>query len=470
MTDMTIIEAQNKLESGETTAVALADEVLRAIDAHEANVHAYLEVFDDVAEQAKVADARRASGERGPLLGIPIAVKDNMLIEGRRVSAGSKMLENYTAAYDAHVITRLKEAGAVLVGRTNMDEFAMGSSTEHSAFQQTTNPVDENRVPGGSSGGSAAAVAYGGALAALGSDTGGSIRQPASFCGVVGLKPTYGTISRRGLIAMGSSLDQIGPVAQTVDDVAALFMAIRGTDEKDSTSLRDPAYAPAPEKIRIGIPEDFLKDGIDADVLAAFRRAVEFLEKDGVAVEPVALPSVERALAMYYIIMPAEASANLARFDGVRYGLHVPADDLEGEYRETRTAGFGAEVKRRIMIGTYALSTGYADAYYGRATALREQLREEFAAAFDSVDAVITPTAPTPAFKLGEKSDPLSMYLSDIFTVPANLTGMPALSVPAGTVTRDGVELPVGIQFMAPHLHEETLFALGRLIERYGIA
>lgn len=459
----TVTEALKKLASKDCSAVELAEECLAQIQKREKDIGAYLEVFDDVVEQARLADERRAEGDEAPLLGVPVALKDNILAEGRVSSAGSRILERYKAPYDATAVRKLKEAGAVFMGRTNMDEFGMGSSTENSAFQKTKNPHDITRVPGGSSGGSAAVVAYGGALAALGSDTGGSIRLPASFCGTVGLKPTYGTVSRFGLIAMASSLEVIGPLTQSVADSEILFDAIKGRDENDMTS-RDPGSAKDMVKT-IGVPRHFIGEGVDEDIRAVFDTTLKDLQSKGYKVKDIELPNVDYALSSYYIVMPAEASSNLSRFDGVRYGLYKEGGTLLEDYTKTRGEGFGAEAKRRILIGTYVLSSGYYDAYYVRAQALRREIMKDFEQAFASVDAIALPTVATPAFRVGEKSDPLSMYLTDIFTVPANLTGVPALSVPAGVVKREGSDLPVGLQLIAPHLAENRLFTLGKAVE-----
>ncbi len=462
---LTIARASAGLDRGEFSARELAESCLASIE-EGSEVSAYLEVFDDLLVRADAADAARRTGTAGPLVGIPLAVKDNILMEGRRATAGSKILEHYVASYDATVVRKLRDAGALFVGRTNLDEFAMGSSTENSAFGVVKNPLDLSRVPGGSSGGSAAAVAMGGALAALGSDTGGSIRQPAAFTGTVGLKPTYGTVSRSGLIAMASSLDQIGPITRTVEDAEIVFNTIRGADPLDSTSVPDYPRVEVPERLSIGVPRNFLSTGIDADVLARFEEMLAKLQSAGVSVRDVDMPNLRYALPAYYVVMPAEASTNLARFDGVRYGLHVDGPDLFGDYRATRGAGFGREVRRRILLGTYVLSAGYYDAYYRKASGVRNLIRSDFEHAFKDVHAIVTPTTPTPAFRFGEKEDPLAMYLSDIFTVPANLTGMPALSVPMGTVDRGGVSLPVGIQFGGAKFSESTLFALGKLCEK----
>ena len=462
LSTLSIAEAGKKLAAKEISALDVVRACRAAIEKRNGSLNAYLEVFDDGEAQAKDADRRRAAGEHHPLLGIPLAIKDNILIAGRRASSASKILEKYRASYDATVIKKLKAAGALFLGRTNMDEFAMGGSTENSAFGPTKNPHDESRVSGGSSGGSAVALASGMALGALGSDTGGSVREPAAFCGVVGLKPTYGAVSRSGVMALGSSLDQIGPFARTIEDAELIFSAIKGKDIFDSTS-RD-VSAPKKEIRRVGVPRHLLKEGIDGDVLLRFESALAKLKARGIDVVDIELPSASLALAAYYIIMPAEASANLARFDGVRYGLSLQGNSLIDDYATTRGEGFGPEVRRRIMLGTYVLSAGYYDAYYGRAMVARARLREEYKNVLVGVDVVATPTVPSPAFKLGEKSDPLSMYLTDIFTVTANLTGNPAISVPMGEVTRDGKELPVGIQFTAADGDEQALFSAGRAL------
>lgn len=444
-TSLTIKRIKDGVESGEFEADDVADAFLNKIDSQD-DINAYLESFD-------VTD------------GIPIASKDNILIEGKTVSAGSKILEEYTATYTATAAKRLEDAGFAFLGRTNMDEFAMGSSTENSAFGPTKNPHDTERVPGGSSGGSAAAVAAGLAPAALGSDTGGSIRQPASFCGLVGLKPTYGAVSRNGLIAMGSSLDQIGPITKTVEDARILFDAMKGEDSLDSTTLPNSVWEKKEnEEVKVlGAPMHLIEqDGIDEEVLENFRESIDALKSQGYTVKDIEMPNLKYALAVYYVIMPAEVSSNLARFDGVKYGFHVDGDDLIDDYMKSRGEGFGKEVRRRIILGTYVLSAGYYDAYYNKAQAVRKQITAEFDAAFKKVDAIITPTTPTPAFKIGEKtSDPLQMYLSDIFTVPANIAGVPAISVPSGTVEREGGELPLGLQITAPHTKEARLFDIG---------
>lgn len=466
--ELTISEAARALRAREITVHELWDACAVAAHAKNPELNAYLEIFD--ADDAAIAAAQKRidTGDASLLCGIPLAIKDNILIEGHIASAASKMLENYCATYDATVITKLRGAGALFIGRTNMDEFAMGSSTEHSAYGATRNPHDPSRVPGGSSGGSAAAVAAHMAIAALGSDTGGSIRQPAALTGLVGLKPTYGAVSRSGAIAMGSSLDQIGPLTKTVEDAKILYEAIRGIDTLDSTTIPDDLYgvlAP-PKRLRVGVPRHLLREGVEADVLAAFDARLEQLARDGHTVVDVELPTSSHALAAYYVIMPAEVSANLARLDGIRYGHAARGKTLLDDYLLSRTEGFGEETRRRILLGTFVLSSGYIDAYYKKADAARAVLRREYDKAFESCDVIAFPTTLSPAFKFGEKSDPVSMYLEDIFTVTANLTGMPAISVPMGTVEREGKQLPIGIHFTASHQAEEVLFAAGSAVQR----
>ena len=414
------------------------------------DIHAFLEVFED----AKPAGT-------GPLSGKTIALKDNILYEGHKASASSKILENYVASYDATVVKKLKAAGATIVGRTNCDEFAMGSSTENSAYGVTKNPYDLERVSGGSSGGSAAVVAAGMCDMSLGSDTGGSIRQPAAFCGVVGLKPTYGRVSRHGLIALASSLDQIGPFAKTVTEAELLYDVIKGQDPMDSTTISDETYPRTREFAKtIGVPRAFVEsEGVSAEVKENFNEALEKLKSAGYTIVDIELPSVAKALAVYYIVMPAEASSNLARFDGVKYGLHKEGVTGIEDYFETRGAGFGPETRRRIILGAYVLSSGYYDAYYGSALAMRDAITREFREAFKNVDLIMTPTTPTPAFKVGEKAaDPLAMYLADIFTVPANIAGVPAISLPSGFSDK----LPLGIQLTADLGREDNLFIAGK--------
>ncbi len=466
--ELTIAEAARALRARKLTVRELWDACHAAAAEKNPELHAYLEIFaaDDAAIAA--AQERIDAGDAPLLCGIPLAVKDNILIEGRIASAASKMLENYRATYDATVIRKLKEAGALFVGRTNMDEFAMGSSTEHSAYGPTKNPHDMSRVPGGSSGGSAAAVAAHMAIAALGTDTGGSIRQPAALTGLVGLKTTYGAVSRSGAIAMGSSLDQIGPLAKTVEDARVIYDAIRGIDPLDSTTIPDGLYPSraATEKLVIGVPRRLLDTGVDADVRAAFDATLTALESAGHTLLDIELPTSSHALAAYYVLMPAEVSANLARLDGIRYGHAARGETLLDDYLLSRTEGFGEETRRRILLGTFVLSSGYIDAYYRKADAARAVLRREYTDAFTKADVIAFPTTTSPAFRFGEKSDPISMYLEDIFTVTANLTGMPALSVPMGTVEREGVRLPVGIHFTAPHQAEASLFTIASAVEK----
>jgi len=468
LNQLTIAEASKKLQAGEITAVDLARACLDEIKKRDQDIHAYIEVFDDVEDQARAADAlRQAQGKNAhPLLGIPLAIKDNILIEGRHASAASKILENYVASYDATVIKKLKGAGTVFIGRVNMDEFATGSTTESSCYGATKNPVDEARVPGGSSGGSAAAVAAHMCLGALGTDTGGSIREPAAFCGIVGLKPTYGAVSRSGLVAMGSSLDQAGPLTRSVEDAEIIFDAIRGQDPLDATTIADNVYPKPTPKKKIGVPCTLLQQGVEVDVMQKFEASLQQFKTKGFEIVDVEIPSAALALAIYYVIMPAELSSNLARYDGVRYGLALKGKDLFEDYAKSRGAGFGDEVRRRIMLGTYVLSAGYYDAYYGKAIAARAALAGEFAQALEKVDVIATPTTPTPATKIGEKTDPLSMYLLDIFTVSANITGNPALSVPMGFVAREGKQLPVGLQLTSAHGDEAALFSIGKEVEK----
>ena len=463
--NLTIAKARAALDAKEFSAVQLAQAYLSEIEKKNPELNAYLEVYDDVLEQAKAADEKIALGERGELLGIALAIKDNILIAGKRVTAASKILENYVGSYDATVIQKLKSAGAVFLGRTNMDEFAMGGSTENSAFGVTKNPYDISRVAGGSSGGSAAAVAGNLCLAALGSDTGGSIRQPASFCGVVGLKPTYGAVSRHGLMAMGSSLDCIGPITKTVEDAEIILKVIQGTDILDSTTISPNTYPQKSTKKVIGVPRTLTEmEGIDPMVKENFDEAIAKFKKLGYETKDIVIPNISLGLAVYYILMPAEVSSNLARFDGVKYGLHVDGANMIDDYFETRGKGFGLEARRRILLGTYVLSAGYYDAYYGKAQQAREILKKEFAQAFESVDFILTPTSPIPAWKVGEKSDPLSAYLADVFTVTANIVGVPAISLPSGFTNplADGKSLPLGIQLMAPLGADESLCVVGK--------
>lgn len=470
LNEYTITEAARGLRAKDFTVRELWDACATAAAARNGELNAYLELFaaDDAAIDA--AQARIDSeGDAAPLLcGIPLAMKDNILIEGQIASAASKMLATYRATYDATITRKLKDAGALFVGRTNMDEFAMGSSTEHSAYGPARNPLDPSRTAGGSSGGSAAATAAHLALAALGTDTGGSIRQPAAHTGLVGFKPTYGAVSRAGLIALGSSLDQAGPLTKSVADAKILFDTMRGHDPLDATTSTDTTY-PAPVQkphLTIGVPRHLLAAGIDADVQAHFETQLAALAAQGHTIVDVSLPTSGYALPVYYVVMPAEASTNLARFDGMRYGHAARGKTLLDDYVQTKTEGFGSETVRRILLGTFVLSSGYIDAYYRKAQAARDLLRAEYAAAFATCDVIAFPTTPSPAFRFGEKSDPVSMYVEDIFTVTANLTGMPALSVPMGTVDRDGVALPVGMHFTAPHGADDVLFRIGAQVTK----
>lgn len=465
---MTIAELRKKFIDGSYTPVdALADS-LAVIKEKDEDIHAFLDVYDDSKAEAEAATERyKKEGNNAPeLLGIPLAIKNNILIKDRRATGASKILENYTAVYDATIIERLREAGALFVGSTNLDEFAMGNSTENSAFGLTKNPHDPTRVPGGSSGGSAAAVAMKAVPAAIGTDTGGSIRQPASFCGLVGFKPTYGAVSRYGIMAMGSSFDQAGPLTNSVADAELLHSVMAGIDPMDMTTIDTDTYpaVAVKEQYTVGVPRDFLKEGVDDDVMAQFEKTISELKALGHKVVDIELPLFKQGLAAYYISIPAEVSSNLARYDGVRYGLHVDGKNLLEDYTKTRAVGFGPEVKRRILLGTYVLSAGYYDAFYGKAEAVRSLMRKELADVYQTVDLIMVPTAPSPAFKIGAMSDPVSAYAQDIFTVPVNLAGIPALSLPQGEVVRDGVTLPVGVQYMGPHGGDQRLFDFGRRV------
>jgi aspartyl-tRNA(Asn)/glutamyl-tRNA(Gln) amidotransferase subunit A len=470
--DLTIAEAGARLRSGDLTAVDLLAAVRRRASMTEAILHAYLTIDHDGARAAAVAaDVALARGrDLGPLHGIPIALKDNMVTRGIETTCSSRILAGYRPPYDATVVERLKAGGAVIVGKTNLDEFAMGSSTENSAYGPTRNPWDPDRVPGGSSGGSAAAVAVGSALAALGSDTGGSIRQPGSLTGTVGMKPTYGLVSRYGLIAFASSLDQIGPITRTVDDAVTVFEAIAGHDPSDATSYRGgvpevrSTLDAGVKGLRIGIVGELSGEGTAPDVAANFRATVDALAGAGATIKELSLPSTAYALSAYYLIAPAECSANLARFDGVRYGPRLPGRSVEESMSATRRDGFGPEVTRRILLGTYALSAGYYDAFYGQAQKVRTLVIEDFRRAYSEVDVLVTPTSPTTAFAVGERAnDPLAMYLSDICTIPSNLAGDPAISVPSG-LDSDG--LPIGFQVLAPALGEAVMFRVASAVEQ----
>jgi len=472
LTELKIKEAHEGLAKKEFSALELCKSYLEKAKKEDQKLSAFITITEDLAlSQAKKIDEMILKEKEVPILaGIPCAIKDNILVEEVKCTAGSKILENYIAPYNATVVEKLQERGVVILGKTNLDEFAMGSSTENSAFGPTKNPNDLSRVPGGSSGGSAAAVAADLCLFALGSDTGGSIRQPASFCGVVGLKPTYGAVSRYGLIAFASSLDQIGPITKTVEDCNFIFDAIKGKDRMDSTSIEFTElknWKAEIKNLKIGVPKEYFIKGMDKEVEKIIKEAIKKYEEMGVKVEEISLPQTEYALACYYIIAPSEASANLARYDGIKYGYSTSqsADknkDLLDVYLESREGGFGAEVRRRIMIGTYALSSGYYEAYYLRAQKIRTLIRDDFEKAFQKVDAILTPVSPTPAFKLGEKvSDPLTMYLSDIFTVSVNLAGLPALSLPCGKVNN----LPVGLQIIGKPFEEEKIFEIAKILE-----
>ena len=469
----TISELSALLEQGKCTSVEIVNDVLAAIDARDGKINAYLTIDRASAlAQAEAADKARAAGKKGALLGIPLAIKDLLNVKGQPCTCSSKILEGYTSPYDATAIAKLREAGAVFLGRVNMDEFAMGSSTESSAYKKTRNPWNTDHVPGGSSGGSAASVAADEAVAALGSDTGGSIRQPAAFCGCVGLKPTYGMISRYGLTAFASSLDQIGPITKTVKDSAILLEAMAGKDEMDSTSID----LPVPnfgkmltddhslKGMKLGLPKEYFVEGMDSEVEKSVRDAVEHCKKLGAEIVEVSLPHSKYAIAVYYIIATAEASANLARFDGIRYGLRKDGADPIELYGKTRAAGFGPEVKRRIILGTYVLSSGYYDAYYLRAQKVRTLIRNDFTEAFKQCDAILAPVTPTPAYKIGEKTnDPLKMYLDDILTTPVNLAGICGLSVPCG-FSKAG--LPIGLQILGDSFKEANILKVGHAYEQ----
>jgi len=470
--ELTVPEAGRRLRSGEVTAADLLEAVIDRAVRTEAQIHAYLTIDrDGSGEAAAKADSDLADGtDRGPLHGIPIALKDNLCTRGLETTASSQILAGYTPPYDATAVRRLREGGAVIVGKTNCDEFAMGSSTENSAYGATFNPWDIGRVPGGSSGGSAAAVSAGSALAALGSDTGGSIRQPASLTGLVGLKPTYGTVSRYGLIAFASSLDQIGPLARTVEGAAATLEAVWGHDPMDATSYSGPypdlagGLGRGVSGLKVGVVKELAGDGYEAAVETAVADMVERLADAGAEIAEVSLPTFDIALSAYYLIAPAEASANLARFDGVRYSRRSEGATTEALMARSRSEGFGPEVTRRILLGTYALSAGYYDAFYGQAQRVRAAIQEDFARAYAEVDVLVSPTSPTTAFEAGDRvGDPLAMYLSDICTIPSNLAGHPAISLPIGLDERN---LPIGLQVMAPALGEEILLRTAAEVER----
>ncbi|MBK7893387.1 MAG: Asp-tRNA(Asn)/Glu-tRNA(Gln) amidotransferase subunit GatA [Anaerolineaceae bacterium] len=469
---LSLVELRAMLRRGEISSVAATEAMLDRIVDVDNDLQSYLTLTDELAlEQAQAADTRLANGDSTPLLGVPVAVKDIICTEGVPTTAGSKILEGFVPPYDAFVVQKLKAAGAVILGKTNTDEFAMGSSTENSAYVTTRNPWDHERVPGGSSGGSAAAVAAGLAYAALGTDTGGSVRQPASFCGIAGLRPTYGRISRWGVIAFASTLDQVGTFGRTVADTTALFQAIAGHDPNDSTSLNVPvpnfeaALTGDIKGLRVGVPKEYFIEGIDAEVETAVRRAIAKLEELGAEIVEISLPHTSYALPVYYLIAPAEASANLARYDGIRFGPRVTGSDMIDSVKKTR-ALFGPEVKRRIMLGTYALSAGYYDEYYGRALKVRTLLKQDFLNAFEKVDVIATPTSPTTAFKIGENvDDPLAMYLQDIFTLSVNLSASCGLSVPCGF---DSKGLPIGLQLIGNALQEATILNAAYAYEQFA--
>ncbi len=472
--NLTIEKVHESFKNKKFTCQELVQEYLKVIKEKNTELNAYLEIYEDVLDQAKKADERITKGEFFPLLGIPIAIKDNILFEGHKASAGSKILENYVATYDSTVVKELKKQGAILIGRTNMDEFAMGSSTQTSAFGVSRNPYDTSCVPGGSSGGSAVAVAADMALISLGTETCGSVRQPASFCGLVGLKPTYGAVSRNGIIAMGNSLDQVSPFGKNVNDVETIFNVLSKYDPMDSTSVKERSIppksdfkgsqSPTSEKIcKIGVPWHLFEKGVDSEVMDNFKESIKKLEGSGCKIIDIKLPYSKYSLEAYYIIMPAEVSTNLSRFDGMRYGFSAEGKNLAEVYMKSRGKGFGQEARRRILLGTYVLSHGYYDAYYNKAIKVREKIKEEIMETFKNVDFIATPTTPTTAFKLGEKlDDPVAMYLCDIFAAPANLAGVPAIALPAG---KDKNGLPFSIQFMASHFCENSLFEIGKKFE-----
>ena len=460
LTNLTIKQAHSSLKEKRFSSVELTQAFLNRIDEKDKEIKAYLTVTTELAlKQAKAADEKIKKGEMDILTGIPCAIKDNMMIKNIKCTAGSKFLENYISPYNATVIEKLKDC--VFLGKTNLDEFAMGSSCENSAYFSTSNPRDLERVPGGSSGGSAAAVASDQCIFALGSDTGGSIRQPACFCGITGLKPTYGTVSRYGLIAFASSLDQIGPMTKNIEDAEIVFNAIKGIDKMDSTSC-DETRNREINKIKIGVPKEYFGRGLDSEIEKAVKDAISFYEKNGAEIHEISLPHTEYALACYYIIAPSEASANLARFDGIRYGKISSGESLIDYYLQNRTKGFGDEVKKRIILGTYTLSAGYYDEYYKKALKVRTLIKQDFEKVFEKVDVIIGPTSPCLPFKIGELvDDPLAMYLSDIYTVSVNLAGLPAISIPCGKSNG----LPIGMQLIAPAFMENNLFKIAKLYD-----
>ena len=477
--NLTIKELHEFLMKREISAQELTKFYLSRINQQDQDIKAFLSLNDEALEQAQQADKiLKTEKDLPPLFAIPMAIKDNILVKGMPATAGSKILENYKASYDATVISRLKQDGAIFLGKTNLDEFAMGSSTENSAFFETRNPNDLERVPGGSSGGSAAAISAKMAKCALGTDTGGSIRQPASFCGVAGLKPTYGSVSRFGAIALASSLDQIGPLANNIEDLAVTFEAISGIDKFDATTSQLADFKGLSESLinkpidiknlKIGVPVEFFEGGINDKVKQAVQTAISWYEKQGAKISDIHLPYSPYGLATYYLILPAEVSANLARYDGVRYGLKVKASTFQEVFSKTRGIGIGCEPRRRIMLGTFALSAGYYDAYYNKAQKVRRLIMEDFQKAFEKVDVLLTPTSPFTAFKFGEKIDPVSMYLSDVYTVPINLAGIPALSLNCGFEKIENKELPIGLQIIGDHFQEELILKVAHLFDKYA--
>ncbi len=479
--NLTIEKAHESLKNSEYTCKELVEAYLKVIKEKNKELNAYLEVFKDVFEQAETAQNKFENKTATELTGIPFAIKDNILFEGHIASASSKILGNYIASYDATVVKELKRVGAIILGRTNMDEFAMGSSTQTSAYGVTRNPIDPSRVPGGSSGGSAAAVAANMALVALGTETCGSVREPAAFCGLVGLKPTYGALSRYGIIAMGNSLDQVSPFGKNVRDTEIIFKTLSKYDIHDSTSVPDNLRGAASSKQdlgstkglafsqprKIGVPWHLFQEGVDPVIMENFKESIEKFKKAGYEIIDINLPHAEYSLAVYYIIMPAEVSTNLSRFDGIRYGYSSEGKNLAEIYMKSRGRGFGMEARRRILLGTYVLSHGYYDAYYNKAIKLREKITEEVIEAFKKVDLIATPTVPILPFKIGEKmDDPVAMYLCDIFSAPANLSGVPSIALPSGK-TKDN--LPLSIQFMASHFSENILFEVGKIFEKIKV-
>jgi aspartyl-tRNA(Asn)/glutamyl-tRNA(Gln) amidotransferase subunit A len=466
--DLTIKKARELLDKKDISVNELAEACLKKIESQNKELNIFLGTYDNVRQQIEIAQQKINAGDATVLTGIPLAIKDNILIKGQVASAASKILEKYKATYTATAAQKVIDQGAIFIGRANMDEFAMGGSTENSAFGPTRNPIDPDRVAGGSSGGSAAAVAASMSLGALGSDTGGSVREPASFCGVVGLKPTYGSVSRYGLMAMGSSLDVIGPIAKTVADTEMIWNVIKGVDKMDSTSVATERLKDLKtEEMKIGVPYHILEqEGISKEVKENFDESIKKMQDLGFKIQDISLPNIDKSLAVYYIVMPAEVSSNMARYDGMRYGLSLGADlpesDLLEVYKKSRGEGFGREVRRRVILGTYVLSSGYYDAYYGKAMQARKIISKEFDDTFGLVDAILTPTTPFPAWKIGEKKTPLENYLADIFTVTANIVGCPAISLPSGETKVDGKDLPLGIQLMSKHGREDVLFEIGK--------